>query len=62
MEDRKIFVDTPIGKLCACVGGDFDYPEIFTPQELRFYTFCNELYSFKEFNCLFIEETRESKT
>lgn len=29
MENKKIFVDTPLGKLCACVGGDFDYPEIF---------------------------------
>lgn len=29
MEEKKIFTNTPLGKLCACVGGDPDYPEIF---------------------------------
>ena len=30
MDIQKICVDTPLGKLCACVGGDpVDYPEIF---------------------------------
>ena len=29
MENRQISIETPLGKLCACVGGDFDYPEIF---------------------------------
>ena len=27
---RKISIDTPLGKLCACIGGDADYPEMFT--------------------------------
>lgn len=29
MDTQKIFVNTPLGKLCAVVGGDPDYPEIF---------------------------------
>lgn len=29
MKERKISVDTALGKLCACVGGDPNYPEIF---------------------------------
>ena len=29
MDEKKISVNTPLGKLCACIGGDPDYPEIF---------------------------------
>lgn len=30
MEEKKICVDTPLGKLCACVGGDSEnYPTIY---------------------------------
>jgi hypothetical protein len=30
MESNKIQIQTPLGKLTAVIGGDPDYPEIFT--------------------------------
>ena len=30
MEPKKISINTPLGKLTAVIGGDPDYPEIFT--------------------------------